>query len=230
MTLTTEPIQQRMHEDQFLPIAQALANPLRAPKRGTLLYQLWRADLAALARLALVCQDAAAAVRALLWTHTALGARERERRAQVAQAHAFLAAAPLLADASWTRVVSAFLSDRVHIRSRVGVAFNGRIRIREYLFRGRRQRQRHGSALSPLVNFAGLSLLSADAARGRMLIAIRFGLSACLIVWSGAFADHAGVLASLRRLTYLGREHWRRLRPPLEEEEDRMVNLQLTRH
>jgi hypothetical protein len=213
-----------MHEDLYLPIAQALANPLLCTPQQRRLYQLWRTDFAALARLALVCRDAAAAVRALLWTHTALGARERERRAQVAQAHAFLAAVPLIADASWTRVVSAFLSDRVHIRSRVGVAFNGRIRMREYLFRGRRQRQRQPSPQSPLVNFVGLTLTSANAC-GRMLIAIRFGLSACLIVWSGVFDGHASVLSSLYRLTYLGRERWRRRLPPVE-----VGLLQLIRH
>jgi hypothetical protein len=219
-------LQPRMR-DVYLPIAQALANPLRTPQQR-LLYQLWRADLPALCRLALVCQDAAEAARWLLRT---LGARERERRAQVAQARAFLEAAPLLASASWTRLVSAFMSDRAHLRSLVRVAFNGRIRIREYLFGGRRQRQKQTA--SPLVNYVGLTLTSST--HGRLFIAIQFGLAGRLIVWSGTFTGHEGVLASVRRLLYLGREHWRRIEPEeyigLELQSDwELLSLNLTRH
>jgi hypothetical protein len=69
-------------QDVYLPIAHALARPLQTP-RGASLYQLWRADFAALARLARTCREASMAVRRLLWHCTKLGERERARRAQV---------------------------------------------------------------------------------------------------------------------------------------------------
>jgi hypothetical protein len=129
-----------MQEDVYLPIAHALARPLVLHNKRRLLlllcYQLWRVDFAALARLALVYRGAATAVRRLLWTCTTLGEREHSRRAQVERSHAFLRLpliATHLASASWTRS-SLSSSLRIHVRSRVRVAFNGRICIREYEF------------------------------------------------------------------------------------------------
>ena len=93
-------------QDAYLPIALALARPLRAHSTGVWLHQLWRADFAALARLALVCKDAADAVRRMLWTCTKLGERERARRVQVERARRFLrlpSIAALIVSASWTR-------------------------------------------------------------------------------------------------------------------------------
>jgi hypothetical protein len=198
-------------QDVYPSIADALARPLRAQNRRAL-YQLWRADFAALARLALVCKDAAAAVHRLLWTFTALGARERERRAQVEQTRRFLrlpAVAPLIASAEWTHVWRSS-NHHVRFRSRVRVAFNGRLRIREHCFPGRRERRlwvaNHGCAPeSPTLFNVGLTLTGEE--QGRLLV-VSYTLEPRRRIWSGHFSDHERALGDLRYLTLLGREHW----------------------
>jgi hypothetical protein len=204
-------------QDVYLPIAHALARPLRTPSRsGVWLHQVWRADFAALARLALVGKDAADAVRRLLWALTKLGERERARRAQVERAHVFIRrAAPLIASVSWTRAWSGS-KDYVHLRSVTTVAFNGRLRIREYYFPGRRKRfvmaQLGYDAAVPLRFGVGLTLTRAEPDRGRILILTGL-LKSHIDVWTGAFTNHDGALSLLRYFTFMGREHWERIQP-----------------
>ena len=192
-------------QDVYLLIADALARPLRVDTRR--LYQLWRADFAALARLALTCREASMAVRRLLWHCTQLGERERARRAQVERAHAFMrlpSVDTLLVNASWTR------SGSEHIWSCTTVAFNGRIRIREYFFRRESEKRRlkwhYGiEQKSPLHTCVGITFTDAEQ-RGRVLI-WHCGAKR-LPVWTGAFTDPYGALGGLQELTFLGREYW----------------------
>jgi hypothetical protein len=204
-------------QDVYLPIASALARPIRAPRSGACLHQLWRADFAALARLALLRKDAADAVRQLLWTHTALGVRERARRAQVERTRRFLrlpAVAPLLVSADWTHTWHA--SDRnVLFRTRMRVAFNGRIRIREHCFPGRREQswwieEIGGRVGSPTIFNVGLTL-TGDA-QGRLLV-LSHAAAQRYDVFTGAFTDADGALCGLRWLTLLGVDHWKRIQP-----------------
>jgi hypothetical protein len=204
-------------QDVYLPIASALARPLRAPRSGVCLHQLWRADFAALARLALLRKDAADAVRRLLWTYTALGVRERARRAQVERTRRFLSiheVAPLLVSADWTRHAS---GRSVNFRSRMRVAFNGRIRIREHCFPGRREkswwvREIGGRVGSPTIFNVGLTL-TGDAQQGRLLVLSHSAAQERYDVHTGAFTDPDGALCGLRWLTLLGMDHWKRTHP-----------------
>jgi hypothetical protein len=206
-------------QDVYLPIADALARPLRHVKRSgvvVLLYQLWRADFAALGRLSLICREASMAVRGLLWVSTPLGQRERARRAQMGRARAFLlGAAPLVASASWTRAWSA-AQEYVHLRSLTSVGFNGRLRIREYYFPGRRMRlhmQRMGyEDTFPLRFGVGVTLTGAPPDGGRLLILTGL-LKSYVDVWTGTFTDHGGALSFLRYFTFMGREYWNQLQP-----------------
>ena len=201
-----------MH-DAHLAIAQALARPFQTP-RGATLYQVGRADFAALGRLARTCQEAATAVRRLLWECTPLGARERARRAQVERARAFLRAAPLIASASWTRAWDNS-DEYAHLRSRTSVAFNGRIRLRECYFPGRRMRRqmnRFGYRIAmPFRYGVGLTLTAPDGA-GRVFVWTSLSRPS-IDVWTGAFTERDGALSSLRYLTFLGREYWEQSQP-----------------
>jgi hypothetical protein len=205
-------------QDVYLPIADVLARPLRHVKRRSgavvLLYQLWRADFAALARLSFTCREAAVAVRRLLWVSTPLGQRERARRAQVERARAFMrlpAVATFLVSASWRRS-HGVTSGGDHIRSRMSLAFNGRLRLREYCFPGRCERRwlRYCGlkARSPLVTCVGITLT--DAERGRVLVWLRDAESAFS---TGTFTDHDSALGGLRWKTFLGHEYWDQLQP-----------------
>lgn len=157
------------------------------------------------------------AVRGLLWVSTPLGQREHARRAQVERARAFMrlpAVATFLVSASWTRSHGAATGGRGdHIRSRMSLAFNGRLRLREYCFPGRCERRwlRYlglKANKSPLVTCVGITLT--DAERGRVLVWLRDAESAFS---TGTFTDHDGALGSLRWKTFLGHEHWERLQP-----------------
>jgi hypothetical protein len=199
-------------QDAYLPIALALARPLRAPSTGVWLHQLWRADFAALARLALVCKDAADAVRRMLWTCTKLGERERARRVQVERARRFLrmpSIAALIVSASWTREFG-YDGERAHIRCVTSVAFNGRIRIRECFFPGRRSRRR-ARPMASATNHVGMTLTSAK--RGRVLIWDSGPGSSWRDVLTGTFTNADGAPGSMRFLTHLGREHWAQSQP-----------------
>jgi hypothetical protein len=118
-------------QDVYPAIADALARPLRTP-RGGALYQLWRADFAALGRLSLTCREASMAVRRLLWASTPLGQRELSRRAQVQRARAFMRL-PVVASVllCMTDTIPERCDEyKAYILSRTSVAFNGRIRVR----------------------------------------------------------------------------------------------------
>jgi hypothetical protein len=199
-------------QDACLLLAKRLACPLKTP-RGTELYQLWRADFKALLRLALVCKETAAAVKLLLWKDTALGARARARQMHVTMAHAFLQlprVAPLIASAEWTRPhnFSSVQRGSTHIRVRVSVAFNGRIRIREYIFPGRRLRRAEGCSGS--AGHVGMTLSGTEQGRVHIVFVFKEQPSP---MWKGAFTDRDGALGSLRYFTLLGREHWKKLQP-----------------
>ena len=196
-------------QDVYLHIAHALARPSKK-ERSRCCYQLWRVDFVALARLALVCRDAATDVRRLLWTCTTQGDRERARRAQVKRAHAFLrlpAIAPFLASASWMRECG-YDGERAHIQCVTSVAFNGRIRIQECFFPGRRMMRK-----SPLMkNRVGMTLTGAK--RGRVLVwDSGSGRSSRRDVLTGTFTNADGALGGLRFITHLGREHWALINP-----------------
>ena len=198
-------------QDVYLTIAHALARPffssLKQKRRRC--YQLWRVDFVALARLALVCREAATDVRRLLLC-TLLGDRERARRAQVKRAHAFLrlpAIAPFLASASWMRECG-YDGERAHIRCVTSVAFNGRIRIQECFFPGRRMMRK--SEL--MKNRVGMTLTGAK--RGRVLVwDSGSGRSSRRDVLTGTFTNADGAPGSMRFLTHLGREHWAQSQP-----------------
>jgi hypothetical protein len=245
-----------MH-DVYLPIARGLARPLHITttttttvnkKKGTAeLYQLWRTDFQALGRFALVCKEAASTVQYLLWVHTSLGERERKRRVQVEQTRRFMQVdPPLIASASWNRLISSHRNDRVHMRSRVSLAFNGRIRIREYRFNGRLHRQRPHQFMrtSPLFVYVGMTLLLEDTTtttahvvteeerKGRFFIATRVGNVSCHIR-STTFRNRDGALGCLRSLSYLGMEYWLRTQPAEYKRLERYCNwamLNLTQH
>jgi hypothetical protein len=197
-------------QDLYLPIAHALARPLHYNNthKGATLYQLWRADFAALCQLALTCRDAALSVRRLLWADTALGARERARRAQVERARAFMRLPTVPVSASWTR---SGIGAAAHLRSRTTVSFNGRIRIREYYFPGRQERRwrKYNTCIkwrSPLAICVGITLITdAEEQRGRILI---WHCGCKQSLWTGTFTDHYGALGGMKGLTALGREHW----------------------
>jgi hypothetical protein len=195
-------------QDVYLPIADVLARPLRVKRRcGAViaLYQLWRADFAALARLALTCREASMATKRLLWTCTQLGERERARRAQVRRVRAFMrlpTVATLLVSTSWTgwgRVPE----ERFHIRSRTSVTFNGRVRMREQRFDGQRLRRQRRAA--PATIRVGLTLTKDTRQSGRVLVWIGGDTAPFR---TGAFTEYDGALGVLKRLTYLGRWHW----------------------
>ena len=195
----------------YLQIAKALACPLKTPRGSVLLYQLWRTDFQALRRLALVCKEAAAAVKLLLWTCTKLGAREAQRRMQVQQAHLFLRlpkVAPLIKSADWTRGVGGKKAE--HVRVRVSVAFNGRVCIREYIFTGRRQR-RTNSYWAGLFSIVGMTPVVGEE-QGRFVIFFNFKKQR-YPMWKATFVDHDGGLCGLRWYTFLGREHWLQIEP-----------------
>jgi hypothetical protein len=198
-------------QDVYLTIAHALARPFFSSlKQKRRCYQLWRVDFVALARLALVCREAATDVRRLLLC-TLLGDRERARRAQVKRAHAFLrlpAIAPFLASASWMRECGYDDGERAHIRCVTSVAFNGRIRIQECFFPGRRMMRK-----SPLMkNRVGMTLTGAK--RGRVLVwDSGSGRSSRRDVLTGTFTNADGALGGLRFITHLGREHWALINP-----------------
>ena len=90
---------------------------------------LWRTDVGALARFALVCTQAAVPARErLLW----LRDREQRRRARVRAARRFLCEARLHSR-EWTH-------NGHFVRTRVDVLFNGRISVRETIHFGRSRR------------------------------------------------------------------------------------------
>jgi hypothetical protein len=191
-------------QDVYLPIATALARPLQTPK-GTALYQLWRADFAALARLARTCREASMAVRRLLWHCTKLGERERARHAQRKRVRAFMrlpTVATLLVSMSWTREFL-YAKHYIHTHSRTTVAFNGRIRMREDRFCGRRLRLARPSIPPSMVAICvGLTL--SDQSR-RLLIWHHGAISPFI---TGTFTNYEGALGALRYSTFIGRERW----------------------
>jgi hypothetical protein len=195
-------------QDVYLPIADALARPLRHVKRSgvvvVLLYQLWRADFAALGRLSLTCREASMAVRRLLWASTPLGQRELSRRAQVQRARAFMrqpTMASLLVSRSWTRE-HLHPKHYVHVRSRTAVAFNGRVCVRESRFYGRSLRQP-----SPTSIRVGLTLTAAVRQRGGGRILL-WNCGGAVPFHTGAFTEYDGALGVLRYITFIGRERW----------------------
>jgi len=189
--------------DAYLMVAKAVACPLKGRTSGKALYQLWRVDFKALRRLGLVCKEASAAVKLLLWTSTDLGARELQRRRQAHLAQAFLrepVVAPLITSVEWT-------TEGLFYRVRVSVAFNGRICIREYSFSGRRRRHRTHST-DGLQIHVGLTLTGMW--RGQSLSFYSFDTRrpGDMVLSYITFEDRDGALCGLRYDTYLG-HHWR---------------------
>jgi hypothetical protein len=154
---------------------------------------LWRTDLAALARMALVCKYASASVRVALARTATLKERELERRERVREAQRFLRdeVGFLLHDREWTR-------NGYFVRTRVCVTFNGRIRVRETLFFGRRRRGHfvgRSTSTTYIKLFAGGGMVTSFPWMSGLHI--------------GRFYDTEGLLYGLNELTHVVRQLFR---------------------
>lgn len=178
--------------DVWPTIAHWLARPSETRPR---LHQLWRADVAALGRLAQTCADAADAVR----HYAALLARERARRERVRRAREFLrehiAVSMLPASRRWADRFGRWYT------MRVDVAFNGRICLREHRV------SRRGRRAPALIFYASVTFDDDGGGGGRILCAHASPMSAESMFFV-RFEDRTGALCALRFYTY-GGQHWR---------------------
>ena len=154
---------------------------------------LWRTDVGALARLALVCTEASVHARARLRD---VKERELRRRARVRAAHRFLREpliAAVLRDREWTH-------EGHFVRTRVCVTFNGRIRVREAFFFGRSRRNLLADFFTRDVSCTYITLDVDEIVLGTVI-----SFPWMNGVHMGRFYREEGLLYGLHHLTHVGR-------------------------